>query len=104
MLDGLPLTEDLDRGPFTKPNPMQRYLNLRTWWNEPYGLLYFVPGLQILYNLEDRSYAVSPEASYSGIDDFDLRLRATFPIGDRLTEWGEKPNDYKVEFRVRYYF
>jgi len=104
LLDGLPLDEDLDKGPFSKPNPMRRYLNFRTWWNEPYGMLYFQPGLQVLYNVEDHSYSVSPEANYSGIDDLDLRLRATFPMGDPLTEWGEKPNDYKIELRLRYYF
>lgn len=33
-----------------------------------------------------------------------IRLRASVPFGDELTEWGEKPNDYKVELRLRYYF
>ena len=104
LLDGLPLDDDLDKGPFSKPNPMRRYLNFRTWWNEPYGMLYFVPGLQVLYNVDDHSYSVSPEASYSFIEDLEMRLRATIPMGDPLTEWGEKPNDYKIELRLRYYF
>ena len=104
FLVGLPLDRDLDKGPFTKPNPMRKYLNLRIWWNEPFNTLYFVPGLQVLYNVEDQSYSISPELNYSGIDNLDIRLRATVPIGDSLTEWGEKPNDYKIELRLRYYF
>ena len=27
-----------------------------------------------------------------------------FIVGDELTEWGEKPNKYKIELRARYYF
>ena len=104
LVAGLPIEADLDRGPFTKPNSMRHCLNLRAWWNEPFDILYFIPGIQILQNLDDKSFSISPELNYRAMDDFDFRLRATIPIGDRLTEWGEKPNDYKVELRVRYYF
>jgi hypothetical protein len=104
LLSGLPLKGDLDQGPFTKPNPMRRYVNLRVWWEEPNNILYFVPTIQVLYNLDDNSYSIAPELNYDGIDPFSLRLRLTVPIGDPLTEWGEKPNDYKIEFRMRYYF
>jgi hypothetical protein len=83
---------------------MRRYLNLRVWWDEPNNILYFVPAVQLLYNLEDNSYSIAPELNYDGIDPLTLRLRMTVPIGDRLSEWGEKPNDYKIEFRLRYYF
>ncbi len=100
----LPRGQDVDRGPFTKPNPMQRYLHLRAFWEEPYNILYFTPGLQAFYNLDDGSYSLAPELNYSGFDNFELRLRGNLPVGDTLTEWGEKPNDYRVELRVRYYF
>ena len=104
LLAGLPLDEDLDKGPFTKPNPMQHYFHLRAWWREPYNILYFTPGFLVLYNLEDNSYSVAPELNYEGVNDLAFRLRLTVPVGDELTEWGEKPNNYKVELRVRYYF
>jgi hypothetical protein len=104
LLAGLPVKGDLDQGPFTKPNPMRRYVNLRVWWDEPNNILYFVPAVQVLYNLEDNSYSIAPELNYDGIDPLTLRLRLTVPIGDTLTEWGEKPNDFKLEFRLRYYF
>lgn len=104
LVDKLPLGEDLDRGPFTRPNPLRRYGNLRAWWEEPYQILYFTPGIQVLYGFDDNSYSIAPELNYTGINDLELRLRATFPFGDSLTEWGEKPNKYKIDLRVRYYF
>jgi hypothetical protein len=104
LLSGLPLDEDLDKGPFTKPNPMRQYFHLRAFWREPYNILYFTPGFQWLYNLQDNSYSIAPELNYEGVNNVDLRLRLTVPVGDVLTEWGEKPNKYKAELRVRYYF
>ena len=104
LIDRLPVGKDIDKGPFSKPNPMRHYLNFRVWWEEPANILYLTPGLQILYNLEDDSFSVSPDVTYTGFDNLELRLRGTVPIGDPLTEWGEKPNDYKIELRARYYF
>jgi len=103
-IEKLPLDSDLDKGPFTKPNPMQRYFNFRAWWSEPFDILYFTPGLQLLYNVEDDSFSVSPELNYDVTGSLNLRLRLSAPVGDELTEWGEKPNDYKTELRLRLYF
>ena len=104
LLNQLPLNEDIDKGPFSKPNPMQRYLGFRSWWEEPADFLYLTAGLQVLYNLDDNSYSIAPEVSYEGFKDIELRLRGTLPTGDALTEWGEKPNDYKLQAQVRLYF
>ncbi len=104
LINRLPLGKDVDKGPFSKPNPMRRYMNFRVWWEKPRNLLYLTPGVQVLYNLDDRSYSVSPDISYIGFENLELRLRGTVPVGDSLTEWGEKPNKYKVELRARYYF
>ena len=104
LIDRLPVGKDIDKGPFSRPNPMQRYMNFRVWWEEPRNLLYVTPGVQVLYNLDDQSFSVSPDISYTGYENLELRLRATVPVGDTLTEWGEKPNQYKIELRARYYF
>lgn len=104
LIDQLPIGKDLDKGPFSRPNPMRQYMNFRVWWEEPRNLLYLTPGLQVLYNLEDHSFSVSPDVIYTAFENLALRLRATIPVGDRLTEWGEKPNEYKIELRARYYF
>lgn len=104
LIDRLPLGKDLDKGPFTKPNPMRRYMNFRVWWEEPRNLLYLTPGIQVLYGLDDHSFSISPDISYIGFENLELRLRGTLPVGGSLNEWGEKPNEYKIELRVRYYF
>jgi hypothetical protein len=55
-------------------------------------------------NLNDRSLSISPELLYTGITNLELRLKATGLFGQRGSEFEEKPNDYRLELRVRYYF
>jgi hypothetical protein len=47
---------------------------------------------------------LSPELLYTGITNLELRLKASFIAGERLSEFGEKQNGYRIEFRARYYF
>jgi hypothetical protein len=55
-------------------------------------------------NLNDKSVSLSPELLYTGITNLELRLKAFCLVGGKGTDFGEKPNDYRVELRVRYYF
>jgi hypothetical protein len=89
---------------FVRPNPMRKYLGFRAAWNEPFDILYFTPGLQAFYNLEDNSFQLAPELNYTGFGNFEFRMRGTVPIGSTVTEWGEKANEYKIDLRMRYYF
>jgi hypothetical protein len=89
---------------YGRPNPMQRYLYVRASQKEPFDILYFTPALTAIVNLEDRSYSITPELSYTGITNLDLRLRFFSLQGGRQTEFGEKLNDWRVELRARYYF
>lgn len=57
-----------------------------------------------IMNLNDRSFQVSPELLYTGFTNWELRLKGATLIGQKGTEFGEKPNDYRIELRVRYYF
>jgi hypothetical protein len=41
---------------------------------------------------------------YTGLTNLELRLKGTVLSGARLTEFGEKQNDYQIELRVRYFF
>jgi len=41
---------------------------------------------------------------YTGIKNLDLRFKTSILRGDQYSEYGEKPYDYKVELRARYYF
>ncbi|MCK5193402.1 MAG: hypothetical protein KAQ71_06310, partial [Desulfobulbaceae bacterium] len=89
---------------YSKRNPMRDYLYFRISQKEPFDILYFTPSITWIYNINDRSYSLSPELLYIGITNFELRLKVGFIVGDRQTEYGEKQNDYRAEFRVRYYF
>ena len=92
------------RSSYVRPNPMRRYLYLRSSGKEPFDILYFTPALTAILNLDDNSYQLTPEALYSGITNLELRLRLFFLRGARLTDFGEKPNDWRLELRARYYF
>jgi hypothetical protein len=89
---------------YARPNPMGEYVGLRVAWNEPLDILYLTPAVQAFFNLDDGSFQVAPELTYTGLGNFEFRLRGTVPVGGELTEWGEKANEYKLDLRIRYYF
>lgn len=103
--NGAGLTEDQFRArPVGRPNPMRNYLYLRASRKEPFDILYFTPSATTIVNLDDGSYSLIGELAYTGFKDVELRLRAAANRGDRLTEFGEKPVDARVELRARWYF
>jgi len=91
-------------GNYGRPNLMRDYIYLRASRKEPFDILYFTPSITWIYNMNDKSYSLSPEILYIGIKNLDLRLRASILKGERFSEYGEKQNDWKMEFRARYYF
>ena len=95
---------NLSQGRYGKINPMKDYLYLRISQKEPFDILYFTPSMTWIFNVNDQSFSLSPELLYAGITNLELRLKGTFIAGERLSEYGEKQNDYKVELRARYYF
>jgi hypothetical protein len=95
---------NLTQGGYGSSNPMRDYLYFRVSQKEPYDILYFTPALTTILNLDDRSFSISPELLYTGITNLELRLRGTALVGDRYSDFGEKPNDARLELRVRYYF
>jgi hypothetical protein len=94
----------LFEGPYGAQNPMRHYLYFRASQKEPFDILYFTPALTSIINLQDGSLVVIPELAYSPITNLDLRFRTPVLVGGKKTEYGEKQNDYRVEFRLRYYF
>ncbi len=87
-----------------RPNPMRRYLYLRLSQKDPFDILYFTPALTVIANLDDGSRSIAPELGYTGITNLELRLRMFFISGDRLSDFGERQNDRRIELRLRYYF
>jgi hypothetical protein len=101
---GLKHASQLADAVYGKPNPMRDYLYFRASQKEPFDILYFTPALTSIINLQDGSLVVIPELSYSPTTNLELRFRTPVLIGGRGTEYGERQNDYRVEFRLRYYF
>jgi hypothetical protein len=101
---GLVRAKKLLDGPYGKPNPARHYLYFRASQKEPFDILYFTPAITSIMNLTDASLTVIPELTYSPITNLELRFRTAFLLGKKGTEYGEKQNDYRVEFRIRYFF
>ena len=96
--------EKLARQGYAKRNPGKNYLYVRLSNKEPFDILYFTPSITTIINLDDSSYSLTTELFYTGVTNLELRARATFLEGKRLSEYGEKINESKLEFRLRYYF
>jgi hypothetical protein len=45
-----------------------------------------------------------PELIYGGVENQETRLRFIWMQGDQLSEFGEKLNNWRLEFRFRYFF
>ncbi|MFH0788166.1 MAG: hypothetical protein V2B13_11215, partial [Pseudomonadota bacterium] len=95
---------NLAQGTYGKMTPELNYLYLRISQKEPFDILYFTPAVTLLGNIDDQSFSITPEFLYTGITNLELRLKTGFIVGSRGSEFGEKPNDYRIEFRIRYYF
>jgi hypothetical protein len=100
----LNMAANLWQGPYGKMNPETNYLYLRISQKEPFDILYFTPAITMIANMNDKSFSLTPEFLYTGITNLELRFRTGFIVGSRGSEFGEKPNDYRIEFRIRYYF
>ncbi len=103
-MSGLTRASQLAESVYGKPNPMLDYLYFRASQKEPFDILYFTPAITSTINLQDGSLVVIPELAYSPVTNLELRLRTPVLIGGKGTEYGEKQNDFRVEFRLRYYF
>jgi len=79
-------------------------LYLRVTQKEPFDILYFTPAITTIMNLNDKSLSISPELLYAGVKNLELRLKGSVLLGQNGSEYGEKPNDYRIELRVRYHF
>jgi len=98
------LAKNAAKSGFLAPNAMRNYFYIRSSWKEPNDILYFTPAVNLLYNLDDGSFSVTPEFFYSGLTDADIRFRFTYLWGSSDEEFGEKQNDFKFELKYRKYF
>ena len=94
----------LAQGGYGQPNPGRRYAYLRVSQNEPFDTLYLSAAVTAIANLDDRSYSLAPELQYTRFRNLELRLRLFLLHGGAGTDFGEKQNDRRIEFRARYFF
>jgi hypothetical protein len=95
---------NLYQGGYGRPFAMRSYVYAQASQKEPFDILYFTPSLTTMVNLDDHSFQVFPELLYTGVKNLELRLRFFFITGGTGTDFGEKPNSRRLEFRLRYYF
>jgi len=96
--------EVLFQSGYGKMNPAKNYLYLRVSQKEPFDIVYYTPAVTFIANVDDKSFSITPELMYTGVTNLELRLATAIISGTRGSEYGEKQNDYKIEFRARYYF
>ena len=84
--------------------PMRDYLFLRITQKEPGNILYFNPSLTGIINVNDGSFSLAPEFLYTPLTNLELRAKFTALFGKTGSEFSEKQNTYRVEFRARYFF
>ena len=101
---GMVRADQFAKGAAGRPNPGRDYLYFRASQKEPFDILYFTPAVTAIVNLNDASLALIPEISYSPMTNLELRLRSALQLGRTRTDYGEKQNDYRFEFRLRYFF
>lgn len=100
----LDMARNLRSQGYGRPQLGRNYLYAKLTKKEPFDILYVTPGLTAIVNLDDQSSSISPELSYIGFTNWELRARFSFLNGGSKTEYGEKQNSNKVEVRIRYFF
>ncbi len=100
----LSLTQQASASGYGNINPGKDYLYLSVSKKEPFDLVYFNLRTSSIMNIHDSSYSLTPELIYSGFNNSEIRLRTSFLQGNKYSEFAEKPNDWKFDFRFRYYF
>lgn len=83
---------------------MRDYLYLKISQKEPFDILYFIPGIIFIHNLNDQSTTITPYFTYSPLTNLTLEVKIGFLVGGYKTEYGEKINKAKFELSIQYYF
>lgn len=89
---------------YGRPNPARDYLYVKASVSEPFNWVYGAASLTAMVNLNDQSYQITPELSYTGFSNWELRGRLSVLGGQMQTEFGEKASSARLEFYARYYF
>ena len=89
---------------YSRRNLGRDYLYLKISQKEPLDILYFTPYVTAIVNLGDGSASLTPGLTYQPWTNVELGWKTVIPLGPGSTEFGEKQDDFRMEFLVRYYF
>ena len=89
---------------YGRANPGRDYLYLKASVSEPFDWLYGAASVTAMTNLHDGSFQITPEVSYTGFNNVELRARLMVLNGLSRSEFGEKTVDRRVEVSARFYF
>ncbi len=89
---------------YAKANPGRDYLYLRASATEPFEWLYTSTSLATIVNLADHSFQVTPEISYTGFRNTELRGRLLLFSGAGDTDFGGRMTERRLEIYARLYF
>lgn len=101
---GYQLAQQAKQSSYGLNTPAQNYAYLRATKKDFADVVYLNAALTTITNLEDQSYLLTPELTYTGFKNSELRFRATSFQGAKNSEFGEKLSDSKLEFRARFFF
>lgn len=94
----------ISQGGYSQAQIGRNYLYGRISQKDPFDILYVTPAVTAIYNIDDKSYTLTPEMVYTGFTNWEMRLRFSLINGGTFTEYGEKQNTNKLELRIRYFF
>ncbi len=90
--------------PYARANPGRDYAYVRVSGKEPFDWLYLTPALTAIVNLRDHSFSLTPELSYTGIDNLELRARWIVLHGSATSEFRARPIRSRLEAYARWSF
>ena len=101
---GLGLSRQYGAFSYNQQTMMKDYVYLKVTHKEPFDILYFIPGITSVYNMNDHSLSITPQMTYTPVTNIELDIKATFFSGCGHTEYGEKINSSKIVASATCYF
>ena len=89
---------------FRRKNLMRDYAYAKLMHPEPFSILYSSVSAFVIYNLQDKSYVLSPQLAYKPVTNFEFLCWPSFLVGTAETEYGSRAFQRKIEFWMRFFF
>lgn len=89
---------------YGRPNSGRDYLYVKASVNEPFRWVYSSASLTTMFNLNDQSWQITPELTYTGFSNVEIRTRVLLLGGREQSEFGEKTADRRIEIYARFFF